>query len=1093
MALDRSAPPVVAVVVTCEPGPWLGETLRALAGQDYPNLSVLVVYAGADEPPDAWEALARLVGELAPEAYLRRAGSEGFAAGVNEVIGLVEGASHYLICHDDVVAEPGALRLLVEEAFRSNAGVVAPKLVDWDRPDLLQSIGASIDRVGTLEPRVERGELDQGQHDTPADVFVAPGGALLVRADLFDALGGYDRTFPAGGEDLELSWRCLLAGARVRVAPAARARHLEAHSCGLGSEASDRLAADRSRWPILLSCASAPTLCWLLPSALLQSTGEALAVAARGGWREASSIVVAACAPWSHPVRMWRSRRRAQRHRAVRDRSLRPLQVGGSGRVRSRLASAKRLTPFDATSEATVADPVAPAEGAIPPATAASAAAVAGDGARGQGQGGTGVVAVALGVVLVFLLFGSRGVLFGHLPGVGSIPVGLGGPLWHQWLSSWQPDGLGTSGSGPPALALLGIGRLLTLGSTGLLRHLVVLGPLVLGPLGAYRLARRWGSTLAPVVALVAYACCPLPYDDFAWGRWGALTAYAAAPWTVAALVRLSGSLPQRPQGGRRRAGRVVALGILVALGAAVAPSWLVVVPVVAGALALGSLLVGQAGAAGRVAVGAAAGVVVAFVLLLPWSAEVVGHAPSLFGPGPGATPAASFARLLRFGLGPVATGPLGWGLLVAAGLPLVIGRSWRFEWALRLWLVALTCFGWAYLSGSGAFPSPPVEVLLAPAAAALAGSVAVGVVAFEQDLPGYRFGWRQAVSAIAAAGLLLAVLPSVADAVGGRWQLPTAGPSSALASLDAVEGGDYRVLWVGDPRAIPMASVPTGGGEAWAMSFDGLPTVATTWTSGPLGGASTVSADLALATDGLTGQLGHLLGPLGVRYLVVPRFDAPSGSGAEPVPVPRALVDGLDRQTDLEQVGSDPHYLVYSNAAWVPVRAEVPGGVGLPARVSPGELVAADLVATRAALSGGPVGARGEVSSGERIYVSATFSPGWRLLVDHHTLRPSRALDVGMSWTVPPGVSGPAVLQPGGAPLRRGLQWLVVVLWALAVAATWAARRGDAEAPAPEDGTWPGKPEPALAAGGSEIGRRALQASPVPVVGDDEELWADG
>ncbi len=194
MALDRSAPPVVAVVVTCEPGPWLGETLRALAGQDYPNLSVLVVYAGADEPPDAWEALARLVGELAPEAYLRRAGSEGFAAGVNEVIGLVEGASHYLICHDDVVAEPGALRLLVEEAFRSNAGVVAPKLVDWDRPDLLQSIGASIDRVGTLEPRVERGELDQGQHDTPADVFVAPGGALLVRADLFDALGGYDRT-----------------------------------------------------------------------------------------------------------------------------------------------------------------------------------------------------------------------------------------------------------------------------------------------------------------------------------------------------------------------------------------------------------------------------------------------------------------------------------------------------------------------------------------------------------------------------------------------------------------------------------------------------------------------------------------------------------------------------------------------------------------------------------------------------------------------------------------------------------------------------------------------------------------------------------
>src|SRR4051794_29066552 len=36
------APSVVAVVVACDPGEWLTDTLTALGEQDYPNLSVLV-------------------------------------------------------------------------------------------------------------------------------------------------------------------------------------------------------------------------------------------------------------------------------------------------------------------------------------------------------------------------------------------------------------------------------------------------------------------------------------------------------------------------------------------------------------------------------------------------------------------------------------------------------------------------------------------------------------------------------------------------------------------------------------------------------------------------------------------------------------------------------------------------------------------------------------------------------------------------------------------------------------------------------------------------------------------------------------------
>ena len=75
---------------------------------------------------------------------------------------------------------------------------------------------------------VERGELDQEQHDAVRDVFYVPGAATLVRADLFTALGGFDPGIELLGEDLDLSWRAHVVGARVLVAPGARIAHLEA-------------------------------------------------------------------------------------------------------------------------------------------------------------------------------------------------------------------------------------------------------------------------------------------------------------------------------------------------------------------------------------------------------------------------------------------------------------------------------------------------------------------------------------------------------------------------------------------------------------------------------------------------------------------------------------------------------------------------------------------------------------------------------------------------------------------------------------------------------------------------------------------------
>src|SRR5262249_7179660 len=141
----------------------------------------------------------------------------------------------------------------------------------------------------------------------------------------------------------------------------------------------------------------------------------------------------------------------------------------------------------------------------------------------------------------------------------------------------------------------------------GTLQHVVVLGTLVMGPLGAYRGARWWGSRRGRLAALIAYAVVPLPYNALARGHWPALVAYAAAPWVLAALGRLSGQIPFPVTRGGRPGGRVLGLGLLVAVTASVVPSFLFVVPLLGVALVAGSALAGRARQAGQM-LGAALG-----------------------------------------------------------------------------------------------------------------------------------------------------------------------------------------------------------------------------------------------------------------------------------------------------------------------------------------------------------------------------------------------------------------------------------------------------------------------------------------------------
>jgi GT2 family glycosyltransferase len=197
---SQEAPLVEVVVVACDPPATFGDTLRSIAAQDYPALSVLVVDAAHDDPSE----LAAVVTPVLPAARVIATGDRNLSRALNQVLEQGTGAPFAVLCHDDVRLDPNAIRLLVEETFRSNAGVAGAKLVDWDEEDKLLQVGMAADKTGAPAALVDSGELDQEQHDAVRDVLYVPGGCILVRTDLLRALGGFDPGIPVLGEDLDL-------------------------------------------------------------------------------------------------------------------------------------------------------------------------------------------------------------------------------------------------------------------------------------------------------------------------------------------------------------------------------------------------------------------------------------------------------------------------------------------------------------------------------------------------------------------------------------------------------------------------------------------------------------------------------------------------------------------------------------------------------------------------------------------------------------------------------------------------------------------------------------------------------------------------
>jgi GT2 family glycosyltransferase len=215
--------------------------LDALRERDRSVRSVIVV---DDASPD--DTAARLRARDDIEAVILER-NRGFAGACNAGAERVR-AETVLFLNNDTIVQPGSIDRLVEALVRDETiGATGAKLLYPD--GTVQSAGCGFTRgLGGTWRLYAHLDGSLPQSSLGGDYPYLAGAALLVRTELFRALGGFDERYRNGAEDVDLCLRIWQSGSRVHFVPEAPIVHLEGATRGTNFEESANWKHFLERW-----------------------------------------------------------------------------------------------------------------------------------------------------------------------------------------------------------------------------------------------------------------------------------------------------------------------------------------------------------------------------------------------------------------------------------------------------------------------------------------------------------------------------------------------------------------------------------------------------------------------------------------------------------------------------------------------------------------------------------------------------------------------------------------------------------------------------------------------------------------------------
>ncbi|MFD3922573.1 glycosyltransferase [Streptomyces sp. NPDC058595] len=846
---------VTAVLVSHDGARWLPDALTGLIGQERPVQNVIAADTGSAD-----ESATLLTESLGPDRVVHLARRTSFGTAVEEAVrtaGVLtpddlpylkrpsgwdpvtrtwhdeaydmpdlphgEPVQWLWLLHDDCAPDPDALAELLRVVDTdSHAAIVGPKLRGWyDRKQLLE-VGVSIANSGRRWTGLDRREQDQGQHDQVRTVLSVSSAGMLIRRDVWEELGGFDRRLPLMRDDVDLCWRAHAAGHRVLVAPDAVLRHAEAAArerrtvdCAGRSVVNPHRVDKAGAVYTLLVNSRGAVLPYVLLRLVVGTLLRTVAYLVGKAPGQAVDEVMGLFGTLLRPGRIIGARKRRGRG-VVEATELRAL-----------------FPPPGATVRAT-AEQVAGSLGGGSETEAGGSR----HGAVESGPGGDDADfleieqfarlkrlahkpgPVLFAVLLLVSLVACRALLGGGALAGGALlpaPPDVAG-LWSRYADGWHPVGTGGTQTAPPYLAVLAALSALFLGSTGFALTLLLVCSVPLAGVTAYFASRPLvESKLLRAWASVAYAFLPAATGALATGRLGTAVLAVLLPLIARAAVAAYG-IRAEPKAGAASAARgswraTWAYTFLLTLAMAFTP---IVWPM--------ALVLGLAVLALRrddiVAYGLRLLAVVGTPLLVlaPWSLSLLTSPSSLFreaGLEFGTGQATALDLLGMSPGGPKAAGGLLLiGVVLAALAALLRGER---QFAVRAaWATALVALVFAVLANNSGWAGPATLLY----GLALIAAAVLGADGARERVASQSFGWRQPVAALIAVAAGAAPLLAA-----GGWMLSgAAGPLErrdpvqvpAFVAEESITRDQPRTLILGgtSPAEVSYSLVRGSGGR---------------------------------------------------------------------------------------------------------------------------------------------------------------------------------------------------------------------------------------------------------------------------------------
>ena len=156
----------------------------------------------------------------------------GYAKGYNEALKHIDSDIYALVNSDIEVSENWLIPILAEFKKNATTSIIQPKIKDYNNKYFFEYAGAGggfIDKYGFPYCRgriFNTIEKDTQQYDDTHLIFWASGACFFIRKKVFEELNGFDESYFAHQEEIDLCWRAQQLNHKIKYVGSSSVYHV---------------------------------------------------------------------------------------------------------------------------------------------------------------------------------------------------------------------------------------------------------------------------------------------------------------------------------------------------------------------------------------------------------------------------------------------------------------------------------------------------------------------------------------------------------------------------------------------------------------------------------------------------------------------------------------------------------------------------------------------------------------------------------------------------------------------------------------------------------------------------------------------------